>query len=224
MGDVRDAGAPLVDEAVKAAEAAEADTRGLADASGMAVTRRRRIAPLAALGAAVILAVLFVILAGSKTRTNESNASTPLLGKAAPAIVGDTLDGGTFDLARRRGSWVVLNFFQTTCLPCQQEHPELVEFAERQAGMEGGAELVTVVWQDNADAVRSFFAENGGGTWPVVLDDADVNVRYGVARVPETWIIDPNGVVRVHYVGAIEQDGLTAKLDELRALEAGSAG
>lgn len=184
------------------------------------VRGRRRIAPLVALGVAVVFAVFFAILAGSKTRTNESNASTPLLGMPAPSIVGETLDGGTFDLARRRGSWVVLNFFQTTCLPCQQEHPELVAFDEEQAARPDGAELVTIVWQDNADAVRSFFAEHGGGTWPVVLDDADVNVRYGVARVPETWIIDPAGVIRVHYVGAIVNDGpngLSAKLDELRS-------
>lgn len=184
-----------------------------------AVAGRRRVAPFVALAVAVVFAVLFVILAGSKTRTNESNAGTPLLGNPAPAIVGETLDGGTFDLSRRRGSWVVLNFFQTTCLPCQQEHPELVRFAEKQAELPDGAELVTVVWQDNADAVRSYFAEHGGGTWPVVLDDADVNVRYGVARVPETWIIDPSGIVQVHYVGAIVEDGptgLTAKLDELR--------
>ena len=38
-----------------------------------------------------------------------------------------------FDLARRKGSWVVLNFFNSTCAPCKAEHPELVEFTEQQA-------------------------------------------------------------------------------------------
>ena len=52
------------------------------------------IAPFVALAVAVVFAIFFAILAGSKTRTNQSNADTPLLGKAAPTIVGDTLDGG----------------------------------------------------------------------------------------------------------------------------------
>ncbi|HEY5861025.1 MAG TPA: hypothetical protein VIX62_12130, partial [Actinomycetota bacterium] len=58
--------------------------------------RPRRIAPFVALAVAVVFAIFFTILAGSKTRSNQSNADTPLLGQAAPTIVGDTLDGGTF--------------------------------------------------------------------------------------------------------------------------------
>ena len=85
--------------------------------------RPRRIAPFVALAVAVVFAIFFAILAGSKTRTNQSNADTPLLGKAAPTIVGETLDGETFDLSRRRGSWVVLNFFQSSCVPCQGRAP-----------------------------------------------------------------------------------------------------
>ena len=182
--------------------------------------RPRRVAPFVALAVGVVFAVLFVILAGSKTRTNESDPDSPLLGKAAPEIVGSTLDGGTFDLARRRGSWVVLNFFQSSCAPCKDEHPELVAFAADQADQPDGAELVTVVWRDNADAVQAFFDANGGGDWPVVLDDANVAVAYGVAKVPETWIIDPAGRIRVHYVGEVTAagpTGLSAKLDELRS-------
>lgn len=195
-----------------------AEVEPLSDRGGPA--RPRRIAPFVVLAVAVVFAVFFTILAGSKTRTNQSNPDTPLLGKAAPTIVGDTLDGGTFDLSRRRGSWVVLNFFQSSCAPCKDEHPELVKFADDQAGMVDGAELVTVVWRDNADAVQAFFDANGGGDWPVVLDDANVAVAYGVAKVPETWIIDPSGRIRVHYVGEVTAagpTGLSAKLDELRA-------
>ena len=193
------------------------------DASATPAPRPRRVAPFVALAVGVVFAVLFVILAGSKSRTNESDPDSPLLGKAAPAIVGPTLDGGTFDLSRRRGSWVVLNFFQSSCAPCKAEHPELVEFADAQAGQTGGAELVTVVWRDSTDAVQSFFDDNGGGDWPVVLDESNVAVAYGVAKVPETWIVDPNGVIRVHYVGKVTADGpngLSAKIAELQAQDA----
>ena len=134
--------------------------------------------------------------------------------------MGATLDGGTFDLARRRGSWVVLNFFQSSCAPCKAEHPELVKFDDSQGAQSGGAELVTVVWRDSADAVQSFFDQNGGGDWPIVLDESNVAVAYGVAKVPETWIVDPNGVIRVHYVGEVTADGPSGLTSTIAALQA----
>ena len=51
---------------------------------------------------------------------------------------GTALDGSTVQLSDLRGRWVVLNFFQSTCLPCKAEHPELVSFAAQQAGIEAG--------------------------------------------------------------------------------------
>ncbi len=165
---------------------------------------------------ALVVGAFFVLLAGSKTRVNTEDASTPLLGRAAPEIVGPTLDGAGFQLSRRRGSWVVLNFFQSTCVPCVKEHPELVAFADGQAALADGAELVTIVFDDTAGAVRQFFADNGGGTWPVVVDDGAA-VDYGVAKVPETWIIDPDGVIRTHVIAEVTSDGLGALVEQLRA-------
>ena len=58
--------------------------------------------------------------------------SSPLLGRPAPEAVGRARRRHAFDLAQRKGSWVVLNFFTADCVPCIQEHPELVEFVEQQ--------------------------------------------------------------------------------------------
>ncbi len=82
---------------------------------------------------AIVVAGLFVVLAGSEPTTNET-AETNLMGQAAPEAVGELADGTPFELARRKGDWVVLNFFQSSCVPCQQEHPELVRFVEQQEG------------------------------------------------------------------------------------------
>src|SRR6187455_1531640 len=122
--------------------------------------RRRRIAPWIALGVAAVFAVLFVFLAGAKGGDTES-ADTPLLGEIAPAVSGTTIDGKPWELSRRKGSWVVLNFFQSTCVPCKEEHPELVRFVEEQRSLQSdGAELYTVVYSDDeVDSVRSFFAD-----------------------------------------------------------------
>ena len=184
--------------------------------------RRRRIAPFAVLGVTIVVGVLFAVLAGSKAQVNTETAASPLIGKAAPSIVDRTIDGEQFDLARMRGSWVVLNFFQTTCRPCVAEHPELVEFARQQAALPDGAKLISIVWNDNDAAVRKFFADNGGG-WPVVEDpDGSTAFDYGVAKVPETWVIDPQGRVIVHYVYQIAASEMSARLQQMRDLATGA--
>jgi cytochrome c biogenesis protein CcmG, thiol:disulfide interchange protein DsbE len=180
--------------------------------------RRHRVAPFVALAVAALVAGLFVVLAGSDASTNES-ADTPLLDKPAPEAVGVRGDGSAFDLARRKGSWVVLNFFTSTCVPCQQEHPDLVRFADQQADLgDNGAELYTVVYDDDRKAVADFFAANGGD-WPVVFDDdGSISVAFGVSQVPETWIIDPTGVVRGRIITRVTADYLGNQLQRLKEL------
>jgi cytochrome c biogenesis protein CcmG/thiol:disulfide interchange protein DsbE len=162
---------------------------------------------------AVLLAFLVVVFAVAKGSDGET-AETPLLGQAAPAITGRTLEGDTFDLSTRRGSWVVLNFFASWCDPCKQEAPELARFAAAQQAMgPDGAELVGVVYNDSERAVRTFLADYGSGFSPVVLDpDAGTAISYGVVKVPETWIVDPNGIVRARVITAIDADRLTELL------------
>jgi cytochrome c biogenesis protein CcmG, thiol:disulfide interchange protein DsbE len=186
------------------------------DLSGHAAPSPRRVAPFIALGVAAVFAVLFVVLAGAKSGQNIETANTPLFMQPAPPINGPTLDGGTFDLSRRRGSWIVLNFFQSSCVPCIQEHPELVKFAGQQAGLVDGAELVSAVFDDEPKNLTKFFADNGGGDWPVVLEEAGVPVDYGVSKVPETWIIDPDGRIVWRTITTVTADGLSAVVQGLR--------
>lgn len=176
----------------------------------------RRVAPWVALGVAIVLAGLFVVLLTASGDEGES-AGSPLLGRAAPEAVGEYADGSTFDLARRKGSWVVLNFFTADCVPCIQEHPDLVAFAEQQAllGTEG-AELYSIVVNDSREDIEEFFAERGGN-WPVVYSElGEIPVAFGVSAVPETWIIDPAGVVRVRMISKVSAEQLNVTLQQLR--------
>jgi len=176
---------------------------------------RRRIAPFIALAVAVVTLALFVLLASSSTKRNDTIESF-LIGRAAPASIGTTLDGAPFDLSQRKGSWVVLNFFDPECVPCKREHPELVTFAADQASLEAGAELYTIINRGSDDSVREFFAANGG-RWPVIVDPTfKISVDFGVAQVPETWIIDPNGIVRQRFAGEITAEFLGSYLQRLR--------
>jgi cytochrome c biogenesis protein CcmG/thiol:disulfide interchange protein DsbE len=159
---------------------------------------------------------LFVVLAGAEPRTDQT-AATPFLDAPAPEVRGELADGREFDLSRRKGSWVVLNFFTSTCIPCQAEHPELIRFVEQQRALgTDGAEFYTVVVDDRREAVEDFFAEEGGD-WPIVYDpEGRFSVAFGVAKVPETWIIDPNGIVRGRVISQVTAEFLGTQLQQLR--------
>ena len=179
------------------------------------MSERRRLGPIVAsagIALVVFMVIVFVVASGRSTETADS----PLLGRAAPAVTSTTYDGETFDLSRRRGSWVVLNFFNSTCVPCINEHDELVAFADNQRDVANPAELYTVVNDDSDVAVREFFTRNGG-EWPKLRDEnGTVAVAFGVARVPETWVIDPNGVVRLRITGELTTGLLDEQLASLR--------
>lgn len=183
----------------------------------MSEVSRRRVAPIVVLVVAAVLAGLFWVLAGSKAENDKSGIiNSHLLGKPAPSVRSTTLDDEPFDLSRRKGSWVVLNFFNSTCVPCVAEHPELVRFVEQQDALGAdGAELYTILqFGDRIQDVREFFASREGD-WPIVRDDdGGINVSFGVAQVPETFIIDPDGVVRLRWAGQIDAATLTSLLRE----------
>ena len=167
----------------------------------------------------VIVAFLFAVFVLAPKGERAVSSATPLLGKPAPAAIGRALDGSSFDLASRRGSWVAVNFFSTTCTPCRNEHPELVRFVADQGVLpvERRTELVTVVFADTAKNVQEFFAEEGGGDWPVLLDeDGRAVFGFGVSKVPETWIIDPSGVVRRRLIAQVTAPMLQTEVDTLR--------
>jgi cytochrome c biogenesis protein CcmG/thiol:disulfide interchange protein DsbE len=176
--------------------------------------RRRGRAAWAAVPVALVLVGLIVVLATREPATDRVAESTRL-GKPAPAVAGETLDGGSYDLGDRQGRWVVVNFFATWCKPCEKEHPELRAFAAEHAEV-GDAEVVSVVFQDDPSNVEEFFEENGGD-WPVILDDkTQIGIDYGVSGIPESYLIDPNGIVRVKLIGGVTRAGLNAQLDAAR--------
>ena len=176
----------------------------------------KRVAPVVVLAVTVVIAAFFVILINAKSGSTADSAYSPLVGGPAPAVKTTTLEGKPFDLQRRKGSWVVLNFFNSTCGPCVQEHPEFVKFAgEQQTSGSIGAEMYSVVWNDIDGATANFFTKNKV-TWPVLLDkNAEIGGEFGVAKVPETWIIDPNGYVVWHTISEITDDSLTKALSGL---------
>lgn len=185
------------------ADETEDDVAESADTVGQLaeLAPKRPIAPFIAGLALLILAPLLWVFATSDTGGDNITAS-PLIGELRPDIVTTDRNGDTIDFADWDGDWIVVNFFATWCTACIVEHPELVEFENRHAAA-GDAKMVSIAFEDSADDVEEFFAKRGG-TWPVVTDRGmagEIGLEFGVAQLPETFLISPDGIVVSRLVG-----------------------
>jgi cytochrome c biogenesis protein CcmG/thiol:disulfide interchange protein DsbE len=155
----------------------------------------RRIITLALLLAVVTTGavVLFV--------RSTSGGSHATVGEAAPAVVGTTLDGTSFDLASYAGKPVVINFWGPSCVPCRDEFPLLeAKVAEHAAD---GFTVVGVLTDDPPEPARDFVRQYGG-TWPTVIDpDKAIKGTYRVAARPQSYFVDRSGVIRSIQVGEL---------------------
>jgi cytochrome c biogenesis protein CcmG/thiol:disulfide interchange protein DsbE len=153
----------------------------------------------------LVVAVLVVILA-TREPSGERLASIDLVGEQAPSIAGDVVLGEPFDLGAT-DRWTVVNFFATWCVPCIQEHPELKAFDEEHADL-GDARVVSVVYDDQPGDVERFFEENGG-EWTVLdSDEGRTALDWGVAKVPESYLVAPSGQIVQRFIGGVTRVGL----------------
>lgn len=145
---------------------------------------------------AAIATLALVLIA--RPREGEQRATT---GQPAPAIVGTTLDGATFDLAGQRGHPVLVNFWGPSCVPCRDEFPLLAaNLREHEAD---GLVIVGVLTDDPPEPARTFAAEYGA-TWPTVIDpDKALKTAYRVAARPQTYFVDAAGVIRSIQIGEL---------------------
>ncbi len=135
-----------------------------------------------------------------------------MIGKPAPEFaLQDSLH--RVDLASLRGRIVVLNLWATFCAPCVQELPSLLALQKAMPAL-----AVVAVSTDQDEAVyRRFLVQHHVDVLTVRDADQRVNALYGTVLIPETYIIDRNGVVRRKFIG--EQDWTSPEItDYLRKL------
>ena len=147
------------------------------------------------ISAALIAVVAILIVYSFERRLSGQRGDwpdSPLIGKVAPDFRLTLFDGRTFDIADARGRPVVLNFWASWCLPCAQEAEELNR-AQRAYGEK--VFLMGVNVMDDRDAALEFIARHGV-EYPNGYDpDKAVHIDYGVAGVPETFFIAPDGKI-----------------------------
>jgi thiol-disulfide isomerase/thioredoxin len=113
--------------------------------------------------------------------------------------------GEKLHLSNYRGKVVVLNFWTKNCGPCLEEMPSLAELASSLSG-EPDVAVLTVSTDESTDDVRNTLRSVLGADPPFAAgvdpEAAVVREKYGTHLYPETWIIDPSGVIRARFDGA----------------------
>jgi cytochrome c biogenesis protein CcmG/thiol:disulfide interchange protein DsbE len=155
------------------------------------------------------MAVLVAVLA-TRQPASLQVASSPLVGKSAPALVGRTLSGDAqVRLSAYRGRWVLVNFFASWCTVCRSEDPELVKFAySRPLGSQ--PVVIGVLYGDTvADGLA--FDRSEGATWPAVNDpNGAIASAWGVGSLPRSFLVAPNGKIVSCILGGITAPQLEA--------------
>ena len=155
------------------------------------------------------IAVAAFFFAGLRERSQVAPDVLPsvLIGKPAPATMLPALDAQTraFTAADLRSSHVsIVNVFASWCAPCRQEAPALRALSQLK-----GVALYGMVQKDTPQKVRAFLADVGNPYSRIDLDaDGRASIEWGVYGVPETFIIDRNGIIRLRYAGPITADAL----------------
>ncbi len=175
------------------------------------------IALLAVLASAVWLAVWMV--RRSETARPAPSASDFLaaqaltVGTLAPNFRLPRLDGGEIDLSALRGRPVLVNFWASWCAPCRAEMPALARVAQNYE--QAGLVVVGINQLEDPDAVRQFVQEFGV-TFPIALDrDGTVSRDWRVYGIPQTYLIDADGVIRKAWIGPVTEDSVSRALTEL---------
>ncbi len=176
---------------------------------------RRRIPWLFAIPLILFGALSLVFLAGLFTG-NASKVPSALIGKPAPAITLEALDGlqqggkpvpafAMADLAKGRAT--IVNVFASWCAPCRIEHPFLVAMAESPAVKQGRVAVVGINYKDEAENARRFLGALGNPFSAVGVDKAGrAAIEWGVYGVPETFLIGPDGRILDKHVGPLDAD------------------
>jgi cytochrome c biogenesis protein CcmG, thiol:disulfide interchange protein DsbE len=151
-----------------------------------------------------IFVLLVIVLAvGIKRAPQKGIIASPLIGKPAPTFELPQLgDGKPFTNASLKGQWYVLHVWGTWCPECRIEHPLLLEIKRA-----GAMPLIGLNWRDD-DALATEWLTQLGNPFDVVPVDREgrVAIDWGVYGAPETFLVNPQGIVVHKNVGAMSRE------------------
>jgi len=167
----------------------------------------------------ILLMVVSIFPACSKekspAKSGAESSSKAAEGGAAPDFTVKDLDGKDLKLSSLKGSVVLVNFWATWCPPCKEEIPSMIKLNQAMAG-KAFKMLAISIDEGGKEAVDSFF--KGRRDLPTYLDtEAKASQLYGTTGVPETFIVDKQGIIRKKIVGGMDWSApdVISYLDEL---------
>ena len=177
---------------------------------------RRRLLLLAPFGVAAVGGVAFWTMLNRMERGafNPRGVPSPLIGKPVPEFIlpAQAPDGAGFGVAdiRAAGRPMLVNFFASWCVPCVIEHPQLMALSRE------GLPIWGIAYKDRSEAAAGFL-ERRGNPFERVARDApgQVAIDWGVYGVPESYLIDAQGLIRWRYAGPLTPEIVA---DQLRPL------
>jgi cytochrome c biogenesis protein CcmG, thiol:disulfide interchange protein DsbE len=157
---------------------------------------------------------VLALLAFGLTRDPRS-LDSPLPGRPAPAFELPLMASeDSIRLADLRGHVVVLNFWASWCVPCLAEHPVLTQAALRYH--DDGVRFLGVLYRDSPDNAQRWIDRLGGASYPTLTDAGSrAAIDYGLAGVPETFIIDRDGQIAHKHIGPITREQLARLIEPM---------
>jgi len=156
---------------------------------------------------------IFLVLAGFLAiglQLNPREVPSPLIGRPAPAFTLPLLSdpAKTLSTADLRGQVWLLNVWASWCASCRQEHEILLDLARR-----GVAPVYGLDYKDQPDAARAWLVRLGNPYTAVIVDaEGRTGIDYGVYGVPETYVIDKQGVIRHKHTGPLTVQSVKEKI------------
>lgn len=142
--------------------------------------------------AAIPLAVLvsLIVVAAVRLTTNDPDTDTfASPERPAPSFEMATLTGEPYNFAED-AEVTLVNFWATWCTPCRAEHPVLLELQNQ------GVRIVGVLYKDDEELGRQLLARDGNPFEVVAMDPSgDAGIAFGIAGVPETFLVDGDGMI-----------------------------
>ncbi len=147
----------------------------------------------------VALAALFAL--GLNPKRDLHALPSPLIGKPAPVFkLGDVSDPAReVSNADLQGQVYVLNVWASWCMPCREEHPEMLAIARQHV-----VPLIGLNWKDDRARAKDWLDRFGNPYQAVAFDgDGRAGIEWGVYGAPETYLVDAKGTILFKYISPI---------------------
>jgi cytochrome c biogenesis protein CcmG/thiol:disulfide interchange protein DsbE len=153
---------------------------------------------------AVFVVLAAVLAIGIEHSPDKGLIASPLLGKPAPVFILPNLTNPA-QLVRSadlKGRWYLLNVWGTWCGECRAEHEALLQV--RRAGT---VPLIGLDWKDDDSQARAWLTQLGNPYDAVAVDASGREaIEWGVYGAPETFLVNPQGIVVYKHIGALTQE------------------